>query len=52
MLHLCIELSTCCSMPLVQMVLVFCISLISAAVNCEVEMLHHCITSSDGREGR
>lgn len=52
MLYLCFELSTCCSVPQVQMVLLFCISLISTAMNCEVETLHHCVSSSDGREGR
>ena len=52
MLYLCLELSTCCSMPRVQMVLLFCIRLISTAMNCEVEMLRHCVASADGREGR
>lgn len=52
MLYLCSELSTCCSMPLIELVLLFCISLISTALSCGVETLHHCKTSSDGREGR
>lgn len=42
MLYLCSELSTCCSVPQVQLVLFFCISLISTALSGGVEMLHHC----------